>query len=420
MAHINELKITLAFLGESKMDPLLQFLLVLSIIILAAKGLGYVSTRLGQPAVLGEILAGVILGPTALNMLHWPVFSDPHLGETVSHLSHLGVLFLLFLVGMEVDFGSMRRTGKPAVLAGVIGAATPVILGLGVARFFGFEPRPSLFIGLMLAATSVSISAQVMMELGVLRSRVGTGLLGAVVVDDILVILFLSLFTAFEGEVGGSLTSVLLESGKMVAFLLAATWFGIFVIPRLASWVDRLPISQGVMALVIMSVLLYAWAAEAIAGMAAIIGAFLAGLFFARTAFKHQIENGVNTLAYAWLVPIFFVSIGLEADVRVLEDFEHLPFALMILAAAVLSKIIGGGLGALLGGFSRGDALRLGVGMVARGEVLLIVAQVGLDNGVIGNEVFASMVLLVLATTLVTPIMLKLLYPKSARQPELV
>jgi Kef-type K+ transport system membrane component KefB len=170
------------------------------------------------------------------------------------------------------------------------------------------------------------------------------------------------------------------------------------------------------MALVILSILLYAWAAEAIAGMAAIIGAFLAGLFFSRTPFKHQIEQGVNTVAYGWLVPVFFVSIGLEADLRVLDDFEHLPFALAILAVAILSKTIGGGLGALLGGFSKADALRLGVGMAARGEVLLIVAQVGLDGGIIGSDVFASMVLLVLATTLLTPIMLKLLYPASARQ----
>lgn len=399
------------------MDPLLQFLLVLSIIILAAKGAGFLSIRFGQPAVLGEILAGLILGPTALNMLHWPLFSDAHLGETISHLSHLGVLFLLFLVGLEVDLASMRLTGRPAMLAGVMGAITPVILGTAVARLFGFDLQSSLFVGLVLAATSVSISAQVLMELRVLRSRVGTGLLGAVVVDDILVILFLSLFIAFASVGGGNAASILWILVKMVAFLGTATGFGVYIIPRLVSWVDRLPISQGVMALVFVVILLYAWASEAVGGMTAIIGAFLAGLFFSRTPMKHHIETGVNTLAYAWLVPVFFVSIGLEANARVL-DLEHLPFALALLVVAILSKVLGGGLGARWGGFSNDEALRLGVGMTARGEVLLIVATVGLDMGIIGNDVFASMVLLVLTTTLLTPIMLRLLYPKRAGQQE--
>jgi len=226
------------------------------------------------------------------------------------------------------------------------------------------------------------------------------------------VILFLSLFTAFGGDTAGSASSVLVESAKMIVFLIVSTGFGIYAIPRLVSWIDRLPVSQGVMALTIITILLYAWAAEAIAGMAAIIGAFLAGIFFARTPLKHHIETGINALAYAWLVPIFFVNIGLEADVRILEDFEHLPFALAIIVIAILSKAFGGGLGALLGGFSKGDSLRLGVGMVARGEVLLIVAQVGLDLNIIENEIFASMVLLVLTTTLATPILLRLLYPK--------
>ena len=399
------------------MDPLLQFLLVLSIIILAAKGAGFLSIRFGQPAVLGEILAGLILGPTALNMLHWPLFSDAHLGETISHLSHLGVLFLLFLVGLEVDLASMRLTGRPAMLAGVMGAITPVILGTAVAQLFGFDLQSSLFVGLVLAATSVSISAQVLMELRVLRSRVGTGLLGAVVVDDILVILFLSLFIAFASVGGGNAASILWILVKMVAFLGTATGFGVYIIPRLVSWVDRLPISQGVMALVFVVILLYAWASEAVGGMTAIIGAFLAGLFFSRTPMKHHIETGVNTLAYAWLVPVFFVSIGLEANARVL-DLEHLPFALALLVVAILSKVLGGGLGARWGGFSNDEALRLGVGMTARGEVLLIVATVGLDMGIIGNDVFASMVLLVLTTTLLTPIMLRLLYPKRAGQQE--
>jgi Kef-type K+ transport system membrane component KefB len=400
------------------MDPLLQFLLALAIIVIAAKGSGYLSTRLGQPAVLGELLVGLILGPTVLNMLHWPVFSDEHLGETLNHLAHLGVLFLMFMAGLEVDLEGMIRAGRPAVLAGVAGVIAPVVLGMVAALPFGFDLQRGLFLGLVLAATSVSISAQTLMELGVLRTRVGVALLGAAVVDDVLVILFLSIFVALAGGSGGGVVAVLWVLVKMAAFLGLAIWLGARIIPRLGSLVDRLPISEGVMALVIVVTLLYAWAAEALGGVAAITGAFLAGLLFARTPLRHHIEARMHTLAYSWLVPVFFVSIGLEANARAL-GLGGLPFALLIVVVAVLSKVLGCGIGAWLGGFSNSEALRLGVGMTSRGEVGLIVASVGLNAGLIGEKVFASMVLMILATTLLTPVMLRALYPEAVGRPEL-
>ncbi len=399
------------------MDPLLQFLLVLAIIVIAAKGSGYLSTRLGQPAVLGELFVGLILGPTVLDMLHWPVFGDEHLGETLGYLAHLGVLFLMFIAGLEVDIEGMTHAGRPAVLAGVAGVIAPVALGMATALPFGFDLQRSLFVGLVLSATSVSISAQTLMELGVLRSRVGVALLGAAVVDDVLVILLLSLFVALIGGGGGGIVAVLWVLLQMAVFLGLALGLGAWVIPRLGSLVDRLPISEGVMALTIVVTLLYAWAAEIVGGMAAITGAFLAGLFFARTPLRPHIEARMHTLAYSWLVPVFFVSIGLEANARAL-GLGGLPFALLIIVVAVLSKVLGCGLGARLGGFSNGEALRLGVGMASRGEVGLIVASVGLSAGLIGEEIFAGAVLMVLATTLLTPIMLRALYPEAAGPPE--
>jgi Kef-type K+ transport system membrane component KefB len=400
------------------MDPLLQFLLALAIIVVVAKGSGYLSTRLGQPAVLGELLVGLILGPTVLNMLHWPVFSDEHLGETLNHLAHLGVLFLMFMAGLEVDLEGMIRAGRPAVLAGVAGVIAPVVLGMAAALPFGFDLQRGLFLGLVLAATSVSISAQTLMELRVLRTRVGVALLGAAVVDDVLVILFLSIFVALAGGSGGGVVAVLWVLVKMAAFLGLAIWLGARIIPRLGSLVDRLPISEGVMALAIVVTLLYAWAAEALGGVAAITGAFLAGLLFARTPLRHHIEARMHTLAYSWLVPVFFVSIGLAANARAL-GLGGLPFALLIVVVAVLSKVLGCGIGAWLGGFSNSEALRLGVGMTSRGEVGLIVASVGLNAGLIGEKVFASMVLMILATTLLTPVMLRALYPEAVGRPEL-
>jgi len=399
------------------MDPMLQFLLILAIIIAAAKTAGYLSNQLGQPAVLGELLVGLILGPTVLDMMHWPLFAGGLLDDTISHLAHLGVLFLMFVAGLEVDLKEMVRAGRPAILAGLMGVLAPVVLGLAVALPFGFGLEGSFFIGLVLAATSVSISAQTLMELGVLRSREGLALLGAAVADDVLVILLLSLFVALVGGEGGGVMVVIWVLAKMAIFMGLAIWLGARFVPRLASLVDRLPISEGVMALAILVLLLYAWTAEAFGGMAAITGAFLAGLLFARTSFRHHVGEGMRVMTYSWLAPVFFVSIGLEANARVL-GLEGLPFAMLIVVVAVFSKVLGSGLGALLGGFSKIESLRLGVGMTSRGEVGLIVASVGLSAGLIGEEMFSTAVLMVLITTVLTPIMLRALYPRVESRPE--
>jgi len=394
------------------MDPLLQLLLALALLILAAKGAGYLSRFLGQPAVLGELLAGLLLGPTLFDLLHWPIFEGGHLSEVISSLAHLGVIFLMFIAGLEVDLEAMRRTGRPAAFAGALGVIVPVALAAVAFLPFGFTPRQGLFVGLTMAATSVSISAQTLMELGVLRSRVGMTLLGAAVVDDILVVLLLSFTIALAGG-GSNIGTVAWMVFRMVAFLVLAFWLGARYLGPLTRFIDRLPISEGVIAAVIVVTLLYAWAAEALGGVAAITGAFLAGLLYGRTPFRQLIEGKIHTIAYAWLVPIFFISIGIETNARSL-GWTGLPLALAILAIAVISKVVGCGIGARLGGLPNQDALRVGVGMISRGEVGLIVASVEMSNGLIDGVIFADTVLMVLATTLITPLLLKALY--STRQ----
>jgi len=389
-------------------NPTLAFLLALGIIILAAKTFGYLSTRLGQPAVLGELLIGILLGPTLLDMLHWPFFQGAHLEEVVRDLAELGVIFLMFIAGLEVDLETMRRSGRPAVLAGVLGVAVPILLGALVSLPFGFQPLDGIFIGLMMAATSVSISAQTMMELGVLCSPVGMALLGAAVVDDVLVIVLLSIFTALTGE-GGGIGHILWMLFRMLLVMGAIVGVGMRLLPRLPVRVDRLPISEGVMALVVVVMLLFAWSAEALGGVAAITGAFLAGLFIARSPLHHYIKERMHILSYSWVVPVFFVDIGLEVNARAISA-EGLGLTGALILAAVVSKVVGCGIGGLLGSFSFRDALRLGVGMTSRGEVGLIVASIGLTTGLIGADIFSSVVLMVLVTILITPILLRRLY----------
>ncbi len=398
------------------MDTLLQTLLALALMISAAKASGYLSVRLGQPAVLGELLVGLLLGPSLLNMMHWPIFAGGELESTISVLAHLGVIFLMFVAGLEVDLAAMAQAGRIAVVSGVGGVVAPVVLGTLVALPFGFDLAHGAFIGLVLAATSVSISAQTLMELGVLRSRVGMALLGAAVVDDVVVILLLSAFVAVVGG-GGGLLSILWVLVKMVLFLGIGLLLGMKVIPRLTGLASRLPISEGVMSLAVVVTFAYSWAAEFLGGVAAITGAFLAGVLFARTPAHRTIESKAHTIAYSWLVPVFFVSIGLEANVRSLGT-AGIPIALAILLVALVSKVLGCGTGAIIAGCTPGEALRLGVGMTSRGEVGLIVASVGLGSGLITSGVFASVVLMVLVTTLVTPIALRALYPRQPRPAE--
>jgi len=391
------------------MSEFLQLALGLAILITAAKLGGYVSLRLGQPSVLGEITAGLLLGPTVLDLLHHAPFSSEHLGETIHLLAELGVLTLMFLAGLELHLEDLLKSGKVAALAGSLGVALPVVMGYAVGRFFGMETVSALFIGLVLAATSVSISAQTLMELRVLRSRVGIALLGAAVFDDVLVILGLSALLALTAESGSGLGAVGLVLLRMAAFVASAVLLGLFVLPRLTRWVDKLPISQGLTAFVLVTMLLYAWAAEALGMMAAITGAFLAGLFFSRSALHERIEALISVIAYGFFVPIFFVNVGLIANLRALGG-PGLGLVMAMIVVAVISKILGAGLGARLAGFDAREAMQLGAGMMSRGEVGLIVASLGISEGLLNDNVFAGVVGVVIVTTLFTPPALRALF----------
>lgn len=395
------------------MTPFLQFSIAIVIIIAAAKTGGYLSYRLGQPTVLGELIVGLVLGPSVLDFLNWSYFTDGHLAESITHLAELGVLMLMFIAGLDLHISELRKTGKVALLAGVMGVLLPIILGTGGGLLFRMDLNQSIFLGLILSATSVSISAQTLMELNVIRTRVGIGLLGAAVFDDILVVLGLSVFIAIV-QGGGDISwlSIMTIILRMVLYLGVASLLGNWLLPKLAVWVDNLPISQGLIAFSFIVMLLYSWTAESLGSMATITGAFLAGLLFSRSRLKERIEHGISILAYSVFVPIFFVNVGLQADARQL-DAEAVYLFLVLMIFAVVSKLFGAGYGARLGGFTRLEALQLGAGMMSRGEVGLIVASVGILEGLIRQETFAAIVGVVIVTTLLTPPFLRALFTKQ-------
>ena len=390
------------------MSSFLQLALLLSLILLLAKLAGYLSTLLRQPSVLGELIVGLLIGPSLLNVLHLPIFSDHLLGEVIHLLAELGVLLLMFVAGLELHLSELARNTRVSSYAGILGVIIPCALGWGVGRLFGFDSTAALFLGLTLSATSVSISAQTLIEMNRLRSRVGLGLLGAAVFDDVLVILLLSTFLAIEAGAGG-ITQILWIFVRMVLFLALSVLFGIYALPRLVRLVTRLPISQGVLTLALVVLLLYGFAAEFVGGMAAITGSFLAGLMFARSPEKERLERGISAVAYGFFVPIFFVNIGLAVNVRTL-GIDVVWLLITIIGVAILGKLLGAGVGALLAGFSRLESFQLGAGMISRGEVGLILASVGMAEGLVSDTEFSAIVGMVLITTLVTPPFLRYLF----------
>ena len=404
------------------MGHFLQLVLLLALIIAAAKMAGAAAKRIGQPAVFGEILIGLLLGPTLLNVLNWPVFTATEHGESgigflalIHDLAGVGVLLLMFVAGLETDLVEMRRVGKVAFWAAFGGVVLPMLGGAATAVAFGLPLMwEGIFIGTILTATSVSISAQTLMELGALRSREGSTILGAAVIDDVMGIIVLSLVVAFAKAAGGrvDVLQIVLVAVRIVAFFVVAVVAGRLFTPLLR-WASRLDVSQGLLAAVLFVTLIYSWAAEYLGSVAAITGAYVAGVLFAQTPFKKQIDDGVHPLTYSMFVPIFFISIGLQANGRDLG--QQVAFTAVLIAVAILAKAVGCGVFSRACGFTSAESIRVGVGMISRGEVGLIVASYGLTNGLIGQEVFSASVLMVLATTMVTPVLLRQTFPRQPR-----
>jgi len=402
-------------------NPALALFLAIAVIILASRLGGALARKLRQPRVLGELLVGVLLGPTFLHLLHWPIFHGVPLEETIKELAELGVILLMFLIGFEVNVKGLMSLRRVAIFAGALGALLPVALSFAVMVPFGYSWQSMLFVGVTLAATSVSISAQVLFELGFLRTREGTALLATALIDDVLAILLVSLAVALvnTGDLTGGalplseLALILLRMTLYIGLAAAISWF---VLPLALNRLARIPEvagSYGMTAVSLILILFFAWAAEEWGGVAGITGAFLCGLGLGRTreTLRETIEESTSAIAYGFLVPIFFVDVGLEAD---LSGFplSALPFTLLLLVMAILSKLVGCGLGGLLGGFKQMASLRLGVCMISRGEVGLIIASLGLNIGVFQRDdpLFAAVFMVILLTTLVAPVLVRLVF----------
>ena len=354
-------------------------------------------------AVIGgmALLAGLLLGPAMLGVLQETTLMD--------QLAELGVIVLMFNAGLETDLGELKRSGKAAFVIAFIGVLVPLAGGFALAAAFNRGPDAFLqnvFIGVVLTATSVSITVETLKEIGRLSTRSGSAILGAAIIDDVLGIIGLTVITSLGG--GGANVWVVL--GKIAAFFAVSVvvWM---VMHRFVDWWFR-RYSRDKRRFVVLSFafcLLYSFFAEAVFGVADITGAYIAGLIFANTCRVAYLQDRFDTLSYSLLSPIFFASIGLKV---VLPEMSTtiLLFAVLLVLWAVVSKVVGCGLGAKLCRYSNQDALRIGVGMISRGEVALIVANNGIAAGLMKEEFFGPVVLMVIATTILTPVLLKLVY----------
>jgi Kef-type K+ transport system membrane component KefB len=378
------------------MHETLNMLLPLAGILIGAKAAAQLSQRFGLPAVFGELLLGLLIGPTLLGWL------QPN--EIFQIFADIGVILLMFMAGLETDMIAMKQAGKASMLTAVGGVILPLAAGLLVGQAFGLEWHHALFLGAVLTATSVSISAQTLREIGKLRSPEGSTILGAAIIDDVLGVLVFALVMSLSG--GGEL---LWTIGKMVLFFPIAWFIGDKVVPVIVRWERHLHNREASLALLLGLVLVYAWSAEVLGSVATITGAYLLGVVVARHAdTSHIVHEGTASLGYAFFIPIFFINIGLQARADGLIGAPMLTIVLVVLA--ILTKIVGGGLGAWLGKFSPRSSLQIGIGMISRGEVALVLAGAGLANGLLTADLFSVLIVVTLATTLVTPPLLRLVF----------
>ena len=376
-----------------------DLLIGLVLVWLAAKMAGEAMERIGQTAVLGELLAGVIIGPGVLGLVHE--------SQVLHALAELGVLILLFEVGLESDLGELLRAGLQATLVALVGVAVPFGVGYAVMDWLGHPALLAVFVGATFTATSVGITARVLRDLGRLQEAATKVVLGAAVVDDIVGLIILAVVTGVAQTGSVSFAAVGLLSGKAIAFLVVAILIGIRLAPALILWIGRM---QARGTLIVYSVV-FAVALAAVAdlmGLATIIGAFAAGLILATTERRAHIEERIRPVADL-LVPVFFVTVGMKVQPALLDPFaETTQFALALLltAIAVVSKLAAG-----LAVYQRGvRRWPVAVGMVPRGEVGLIFAGVGLAAGVIAEDVYSALIVVVMLTTFAAPPWLKALY----------
>lgn len=382
-----------------------SFLLFLAIIMISTKILGLFTRKIHMPAVVGALVAGVILGPSCLNLI--TLTGDT--GVFLEQMAELGVILLMFNAGLETDLSELKKNGVASFVTALIGVIVPLIGGfLGYAFFFHTdfsdydEVLKAVFVGVVLTATSVSITVETLREMGKLKGKVGTTILGAAVIDDIIGIIVLTIVTSLKDTSVSPITVVL----KIVLYFVFIAVL-IFVLTKLKVFVEEQDEKRRTVIICVALCFILSYISEEYFGIADITGAYFAGLMLCTMKVGPYVARRCEIPSYLIFSPVFFASVGLKVTLGGM-DASIWIFAIILLVIAILSKVVGCGLGAKICGCTGKEAFQVGIGMISRGEVALIVAQKGYASGMLDDVLFAPIVLVVIVTTLITPILLKL------------
>jgi Kef-type K+ transport system membrane component KefB len=411
------------------MPATLQLAFLIAILLPAGKIVASISTRYGIPAILGELLVGVIAGPGCLNILHMRLFSGTPAADAFLLMAQIGGLVLMFMAGLETDIDRMREASVTAFLVALSGVIWPFLLGAGVAHLFGLSWSTALFLGGALTATSVSISARTLMDAGRMTSTEASVILGAAVIDDVMG-LFVLAFLAASCSTGGAdafglapnlshwlqlhlpfaarhplAVQMTIIAICVSSYFLVAYGFAKKFVDPLMRLFRKIDANEAVTSCVIALILIYAISAEWLGSVAGITGAYLLGYVYAGSKLKTLIERTFYALGHGLFIPLFFVSIGLSSNFRALGG--HWMLLISIFIVAVISKMVGCGFAALGMGMGPVRSLRIGCGMISRGEVGLIVTAMGASSRIFAESEVAVMVTVVLLTTLLTPLLMR-------------
>lgn len=380
----------------------MAFIGTLCLILITTTLASHFSRRIGIPAVIGQLLVGVFLGSAGLHLVQT--------NELVHEFSEIGVILLMFLAGLESDLALLRKYFKPGLLVAVFGVILPLVFGLGTGEAFQVSFKESVFFGIILAATSVSISVEVLKELNVVNTKEGSTILGASVVDDILAVLILSLSIPFftGGATNETPLSLLLIEQVLYFVLIFALvkW----IAPYLIQLAEKLFANAAIIITSLVICLGMSYLADFV-GLSSVIGAFFAGIAVSQTRVKQEVMHNVEALGYAIFIPVFFVSIGLDVS---FENFgKRLLFIVAFTIVAIVSKLLGGFLGSKIAGFETNSALMVGAGMISRGEMALVILQIGHQSNMIEPQYYSPLVIIILLSTLLSPLILKYFTKKA-------
>ncbi|ANK60814.1 cation:proton antiporter [Loigolactobacillus backii] len=378
----------------------MAFLGTLCLILVTTALAGHFSARIGIPAVIGQLLVGIIVGPAVLNWVQPNAF--------VHDFSEIGVIILMFIAGLESNLELLKRYLRPSVIVATAGVILPVGLIYLTSLWFKLSQVESLFLGIIFAATSVSISVEVLKEMKALDSKEGTTILGAAVVDDVLAVVILSVMVSLVGSQLSTSNAAPTPIG--ISLLEQVLYFvGIYIVVRwLAPYLLRIgeqllvPVSVTITSMVLC--LSMAYLADLV-GLSAVVGSFFAGIAVGQTSYRKVVDQSIEPIGYAIFIPVFFVSIGLNMTFSSLG--KDIWFLLALTVVGVFTKLVGAGFGAYISGFSLNSSYMIGAGMISRGEMALIIAQIGFQAKLLSADRYSAVIGAIIATTLIAPFLLR-------------